>query len=68
MKLSELDRAVLAHVVVDVEAWVSHALTHASENAVNQKIDRWKENYILENQSLGSDYKTRAERELDQQL
>ena len=68
MKLSELDKAVLAHVVVDVDSWVEHALGRASRNAVKQKINRWKENYILEKQRLGSNYKNRAEREIYQKI
>lgn len=63
MELSIEDKAILAHVVIDPDAWVSHAIETIGEWAVTAKIERWKPEYLKEKERLGKEYKTRAERE-----
>lgn len=60
--LSTEDKAVLAHIVIDPETWVNHALATVGELAVTDKINKWKPVYLAEKESLGNEYKTRAER------
>ncbi len=62
MKLTKEDRAVLAHVVVDPDAWVKHALETVGEWAVKSKIEKYRESYLAEKDKPG--YKTRAEKEM----
>ena len=60
MELSEEDRAVLAHVVVNVDEWVANAIAVVGEMAVTEKIDAYRAEYLLAVQS--PDYKVRADR------
>lgn len=62
MELSIEDKAILAHVVIDPDAWVAHALATVGEWAVTAKIERWKPEYLAQRDL--PDYKTRAEREI----
>jgi len=63
--LTDLERAVLAHVVVDPDAWWEHACTCGisigPEAALSAKVSRWAPEYVNERNRLGSEYKTRAE-------
>jgi len=62
MELSNEDRAVIGHVVVDPEAWVAHALTIPNgELAVWAKVLKYRPDYLAKKDL--PDYKTRAERE-----
>jgi len=61
MELSTEDRAVLAHVVVDPDVWVAHALATVGEAAVIAKIERWKPEYLAQKDLPG--YKNRKERD-----
>uniref|UniRef100_A0A6M3LGX2 Uncharacterized protein n=1 Tax=viral metagenome TaxID=1070528 RepID=A0A6M3LGX2_9ZZZZ len=62
MKLSDEERAILAHVVVDPDAWVAHSLSiYPDGSAVLAKIDRWRPEYLAQKDL--PDYKTRAERD-----
>ena len=63
MELSEEDRAVLAHVVVNVDEWVANAIAMVGEIAVTEKIDAYRAEYLLAVQL--PDYKARAERDED---
>lgn len=58
-------RAVLAHVVVDPDAWYAHAVSHFGAEIAAQhlaaKVARWMPDY--EPKASAVDYKTRAERE-----
>jgi hypothetical protein len=63
MELSEEDRAILSHVVVDPDAWVAHALATVGESSITAKIERWKSEYLAQKDLPG--YKTRAEREAE---
>jgi hypothetical protein len=63
MELSEEDRAVLAHVVVNVDEWVANAIAVVGEIAVTEKIDAYRAEYLLAVQS--PDYKVRADRDED---
>jgi hypothetical protein len=65
MVLSDEDRAVLNHIVIDADVWAEHAVETIGESAVTAKIERWKPVYLAEKERLGEDYKTRAERETE---
>jgi hypothetical protein len=61
MELSEEDRAVLAHVVVNVDEWVANAIAVVGEMAVTEKIDAYRAEYLQAVQLPG--YKARADRD-----
>uniref|UniRef100_A0A6M3ILS9 Uncharacterized protein n=1 Tax=viral metagenome TaxID=1070528 RepID=A0A6M3ILS9_9ZZZZ len=62
MEISDEDRAVLADVVVDPDAWVAHALTIPNgELAVWAKVLKYRPAYLAKKDLPG--YKTRAERD-----
>jgi len=61
MKISKEDRAILAHVVMDPDAWVEHALATVGEGAVTAKIEKYRADYLAKKDLPG--YQTRAERE-----
>jgi hypothetical protein len=61
MELSEEDRAVLAHVVVNVDEWVGNAIAVVGEIAVTDKIDAYRAEYLQAVQLPG--YKVRADRD-----
>jgi len=67
MELSAEDRAVLAHVVIDPDAWVAHAAKTFGEEkaqvALAEKVARWQPDYLSAVAAEGEDYKTRAERD-----
>lgn len=63
MILSAEDKAVLAHVVVDSDEWVAHALATVGESAVTAKIEKYRAEYLAQKDLPG--YKTRAEREAE---
>ncbi|MFH1738901.1 MAG: hypothetical protein ABIH23_07815 [bacterium] len=60
-QLSIEDKAVLAHVVVDPDAWVAHALATVGDKAVKAKIEKYRADYLANKDLPG--YQTRAERE-----
>lgn len=60
---SNEERAVLAHVVVDPDAWVAHALATIGAAAVAAKIKRWRPDYLAAVERDGAEYKARAERD-----
>lgn len=61
MELSIEEKAILAHVVIDPDAWEAHALEHGGEPAVTAKIDRWSADYLAKKDL--PDYMNRAERD-----
>jgi len=61
MELSIENKAILAHVVVDPDAWVEHALETVGESAVIQKIEKYRDDYLAKKDL--PDYQTRAEKE-----
>ena len=61
MNLSVEDKAILAHIVMDPDAWVEHALATVGEQAVTAKIEKYKADYLAKKDLPG--YQTRAERE-----
>ena len=63
MELSEEDRAVLAHVVVNVDEWVANAIAVVGETAVTEKIDAYRAEYLQAVHLPG--YKARADRDED---
>jgi len=66
MELSIEDKAILSHVVLDPDAWVSHAISTIGERAVTAKIERWRPAY--ESEKDKPDYKNRADREIEEEL
>lgn len=58
------DKAVLAHVVIDPDEWVEHALNTVGEQAVTAKIEKYRADYLAKKDL--PNYKTRAEREEEQ--
>jgi len=63
MNLSIEDKAILAHVVIDADAWAKHALETVGEWAVRAKIEKYQADYLAKKDLPG--YQTRAEREAD---
>ena len=63
MELTQKDKAVLAHIVMDPDAWVAHALATVGEWAVTTKIEKHRADYLAKKDLPG--YQTRAEREAD---
>jgi len=63
MNLSIEDKAILAHVVIDADAWVKHALETLGEWAVTAKIERWRPDYLAKKDLPG--YQARAKMEKD---
>ena len=61
MHLTDHDRAVLAHMVIDVDAWVAHAEAEVGENAVTGKIARYSAAYDAA--AALPNYKNRVERD-----
>lgn len=61
--LSDEDRAVLAHVVTDPDAWAAHAEAAVGQAAVRAKIARHRPAWLAAKDAPG--YKTRAERDAD---
>ena len=66
MELSIEDKAILAHVVIDPDAWVNHALATVGEWAVTAKIEKYKADYRAKRDLPG--YKTREQREREAAL
>lgn len=65
--LTDLETAVLAHVVPDPVAWWTNvhgaaAITN-EEDALREKIARWIGPYQTAKATLGVNYKTRAQRD-----
>lgn len=64
-------RAVLAHVVIDPDAWLAHAEDvggeEAAQKALDAKVERWQADYESAVAIYGDEYLTRAEREAQAQ-
>jgi len=60
-------RSVLAHMVVDPDAWYAHAVNEfgqqQADEFLRQKVARWEPDFDRESKRQA--YKTRAEREAD---
>lgn len=61
LTLTDEQRAVLAHVVVDPDAWVAHAVEVIGEWAVYEKLEKHRDAY-MEAFAL-PEYKNRVERD-----
>lgn len=63
--MTPTDRACLAHIVVDSDAWYDHALKtfgeQKAEAMLAEKVERWWAEYTRD--SVKPDYKTRLQRE-----
>jgi hypothetical protein len=62
MELSNEEKAILAYVVVEPDAWAKHAIETVGEVAVKIKIGKYRDGYLL--QKDNKDYLTRAQREI----
>jgi hypothetical protein len=66
--LTEEQRTVLNHVVMDADKWIQSAITNSGEEKAQvnllAKVERWQPIYLAEKEKLGENYKTRAEREV----
>lgn len=60
---TEEDKKVLAHVVVDPDAWIAHALEYGNDKSIKAKIETWRLVYESEKTKLGDAYQNRAQRE-----
>ena len=63
MKITDEERAIIGHVVIDPDAWVAHALKEVGEWAVRAKIDKYRDSYFAD--KIKPDYKNRAVREME---
>eukprot|EP00919_Chromeraceae_sp_WS-2016_P029788 GHVR01070838.1.p2 GENE.GHVR01070838.1~~GHVR01070838.1.p2 ORF type:complete len:106 (-),score=24.12 GHVR01070838.1:493-810(-) len=63
MNLTARERKILAHVVVDVDAWVAHAKATIGDGAIRAKIDRHAASYDA---APRTGYKNRARREAEE--
>jgi hypothetical protein len=67
--MTDDQRAVLAHVVVDPDEWLEHAIVVLGEDkaasALQDKVVRWEPHYISSKAKDGKKYKTRQISELD---
>lgn len=65
MAMTPDQRAVLAHVVIDPDAWYAHAVAHFGQEIADRhlaaKVARWQPSYDAEVVKPG--YRTRAVRE-----
>ena len=61
MNLSIEDKAILAHIVIDPDAWIFHALATVGEEAVTAKVNRYRDEYLAQKDL--PEYQTRAEKE-----
>ena len=64
LQMTDAQRAVLAHVVLDPDAWLANAITslgeEAAAQAMLQKVGRWQDTYDVEKAKPG--YLPRAQR------
>jgi hypothetical protein len=63
MELTAEQRAVLAHVVTDPDAWAEHALATIGAGAIEAKVARHTAAYEAAKAAQGNAYRTRAERD-----
>ncbi len=65
--MTEEQRAVLAHVVIDPDAWYDHAISvfgrQKARECLVEKVDRWRPSYEDALAQEGAGYRARAERE-----
>ena len=59
--LTDEEQAILAHVVVSPLNWAEHAFTAEGLQAVNDKIEKYRDEYLTASVLPG--YQTRAEKE-----
>lgn len=65
--LTDRERNVLAHVVIDPDAWLAGAIAGLGEDkareALDAKVARWAPDYFQALQDEGANYKNRAARD-----
>ena len=64
-EVTEEDLAAIGHVVVDPVQWVQNAFLTAGVGSIIVKIAKYRKEYESAKASLGSNYKNRAQRELE---
>lgn len=66
--LTTRQRAVLAHVVLDPDAWLAHAESVFGEDRaaelMRQKVERWTPDYNAVKARQGASYRRRANRSI----
>lgn len=66
-QLTEIEAAVLAHVVSNPQAWADHCFSTFSaeraEETITAKVSRWRQAYETALAAEGANYKTRAQRD-----
>ena len=60
--LTDEERSILAHIVVDPQAWADHAEVTVGAAAVLNKIEKYRAAYKAAKTAEGPRYKTRAEK------
>lgn len=55
------DKAILAHVVINPDEWITHAIATVGKQAITDKINKYRESYLAEKDTTG--YLTRKQRE-----
>lgn len=63
--MNTYQRAVLAHVVIDPDAWYAHVVSEfgqgKGDETLGSKVARWESEYLAQKDRPG--YQTRAQRE-----
>ena len=62
IELTAEEKAILAHVVIDPQAWADHAAQAVGIQAVKAKIDKYKADYQAKKDLVG--YKNRVDSEI----
>lgn len=67
--MTKEQRDILSHIVIDPDAWYAHVLNEwgqeRADDALAKKVMRWAPIYEVE--KIKPQYKTRAERDLDEE-
>jgi hypothetical protein len=65
--ITDDERAVLAHVLIDPDAWWAHVQSAPNgidpEAIIAEKVSRWRPAYLAARQAEGDAYMARSERE-----
>jgi hypothetical protein len=65
--MTKEQREILAHVVVDPDAWMAHVVAtfgqETAERFLADKVSRWRDDYLVAKARDRDNYATRAQRE-----
>lgn len=66
VEMTDHQRAVLAHIVVDPDAWLQNAVNalgyEKAATALQDKVSRWEPDYVKAKNDEGRSYRNRADR------